>query len=127
MGGKEMINTKSLIYTIAIIFIILSLFAGLYVSAEINNIGSKTNDLQARKDDLIAKQLELETLIKGLNNTLQAELSREKNLSIQLSSITGINYNNASIFSQNQQSSQSPSPPVPQPTQAPTPIVTRAS
>ena len=114
-----MTNVKTIIVAIAILEIIICLIGYAYIQNKTKDLGSQAQVYSARKEELVTQQRQLEAIILELNNTLQSQISQEKNLSNQLASLTG-----TSSSTQNQVST----PPVAPTTQTnPKPPVTRAS
>jgi len=127
---KEMIKiTRKSIIVIAILAIIILIVSRIYIDSNITNKNAMLSDYTTKKEDLIIKQQQLQSQIRDLNNTLQAEISRQNNLSNQLTGLTGQPVTN--INSGGTTSPSSPSQPSAPAVQTPStpnpPPVTRAS
>ena len=121
--------TRKSIIVIAILAIIILIVSRIYIDSNITNKNAMLSDYTTKKEDLIIKQQQLQSQIRDLNNTLQAEISRQNNLSNQLTGLTGQPVTN--INSGGTTSPSSPSQPSAPAVQTPStpnpPPVTRAS
>jgi hypothetical protein len=114
-----MTNAKTIILIIAILEIALCVIGYAYMQNNIKNFGNEAQVYSVRKEELVTQQRQLEAVILDLNKTLQSEISKEKVLENQLSSLTG--------KPSSTQNGVSTPPAAPQQPAAPTPKVTRAS
>ncbi len=105
---------KTIAFASSIILIVFFLLAAIYIQDK-NNSLSLTYD--ARKEDLLANQQQIELILSDLNKTLETALAREENLTKELAAL------------ENSSSTVQPTPSTtttPTPKPAPTPV-TRAS
>jgi len=119
--------TKKLVVISTIIILVLLLLSRAYVSDKIGNSNLNLSDYNARKEDLILKQEQLQVLIITLNNTIQQEIIKQTELANKLSSLTG-KPSSSPISGGSSSSTPTPNPtPAPAPSPTPQPPVTRAS
>jgi hypothetical protein len=116
------LTKKSIIITTIIILVVLLIFRA-YISSRADNSNLWLADFNARKEDLILKQEQLQNIIINLNTTLQQEVAKQNELLNKLTSIGG---KPSGSVSSGSSSSSLPSP-APAPAPTPAPPVTRAS
>jgi uncharacterized protein YlxW (UPF0749 family) len=86
----------TLIAVMSLAVIAIILLAGLYIQARAENLRVQQNNINetlaitsARKEDLQARQLQLQAMIADLNQSLQNQMAGEENLSKKLTNLTG--------------------------------------
>jgi len=120
--------TKTLVITAVIIEILLCIGGFIYLQAKTNEISNLSSVYNARKDELLAQQHQLEGIISQLNQSVQTAIVREKDLNNQLASL---NPGSGAVSGSNSGSSSSgqvATPPLPGAPSSPVSLpVTRAS
>ena len=74
------ISKRSMII-MTLLVIVLLVVSRFYIESKISVLNNSIIDNNARKEDLLIKQKQLESQIIELNNTLQAEITKMNNLS----------------------------------------------
>jgi hypothetical protein len=121
-------STKWLIGISALFFIGMLLLANLYIQSRSTNFSSALQSYQARKEDLTAKQAQIQSMITDLNATLQTQIQKQNALAAQVNSLSG----QAQLATASQTSASSsqiaaPASSAPAPVTRTTTRVTRAS
>jgi len=125
--------TRKTIMVIAILVVIILIASRIYIESNIVNTNTILSDYNARKEDLIVKQQQLQIQINNLNVSLQQEVAKQKNLTNQITALKGQPNNPSTQVNQVSSSAPASSPPpasspAPSPPPTPTPPpVTRAS
>ncbi len=81
--------TKSVTVIISVILIVTFILGFLYMQQLSTEMNNATTIFATKKNDLLARQQDLERTITNLNNTLSEAKSKELALSNQLASLSG--------------------------------------